>query len=454
VTVYFHNNSSGSFIEIMEKVSNYNIEVKYNNNILLYNSLTDALVCFTDEEYSVVKLLWGDLPEFNREYPLLFEALKKAGFVVDESFNELEYIKLQNKLRVFANSDFHLTINPTLDCNLNCWYCSTEYAKAIHDGGMSRNVVKSIIAHIENIISEQKATSLHLDWFGGEPLMYFDEVIVPISECANTLTIKNNVKFTHHATTNATLMDINRIRKMKELRFTSFQIPIDGNEYRHNRIKHFSNKKGTYRIIIDNINLITDIIPNVNVTLRVNYDKQTLKHIQDIIKDISDESKRHIQVDFQRVWQVPCDEGDMKLLKEVKEIFRLNGLNSDFWAYRPRKFYRCYADRFHQYAINYDGKIFKCTAHDYGDDKVTGVLKSDGRVIWNDELLGILFSRSTFENDRCLACKKLPVCMGPCIQKNYNSRIGNKPLPCISEHAQFSLASYIIEDAKKRNLVR
>jgi uncharacterized protein len=437
----------------MDKISYYNINTEYNDNILLYNTLSDSLICFTKEEFSIIELLLKDLPLFYTEYPVLYEALKKTGFIVNKNYSELDYIKLQNKRSIFANSDFHLTINPTLDCNLKCWYCSTEYAKAKHKGGMNIHTINSVIAHIKNIISEQKATSLHLDWFGGEPLMYFDEVIVPISECANTLTGENSVKFTHHATTNATLMDINRIRKMKELHFTSFQIPVDGNEYRHNKIKYFSNKNATYRIIIDNINLIADIIPNVNITLRINYDRQTLKHIQDIIKDISNESKRHIHIDFQRVWQVPCDGEDMRLLKEVKEIFRLNGLNSDFWAYRPRKFYRCYADKIHQYAINYDGKIFKCTAHDYGDDKVIGTLKSDGRIMWNDELLSILFSNSTFENARCLACKKLPLCMGPCIHKNYNTRINSEPLPCLLENAQFSLESYIQEEAKKRNLI-
>jgi uncharacterized protein len=196
------------------------------------------------------------------------------------------------------------------------------------------------------------------------------------------------------------------------------------------------NKQGTYSDVMNNINMIAEIIPNVDIVLRINYDKQTLKKIQDVLKDIKEENKCQIYVDFQKVWQVPFIENVKYLLKEAKETFRINGLNSDFWAYHPRKFYSCYSDKYHQYAINYDGKVFKCTAHDYGDDKVIGILLPDGKIEWNDALLSSLFSASTFENEQCLTCKKLPVCMGPCIQKNYNSRANNTPLLCVFDYAQ------------------
>ena len=88
----------------MDKISFYNIEVAYGNYILLYNNLTDQLVCFTKEEFSVIGKLLQDLQMFNGEYPLLFEELKKSGFIENENYDELEYIKLQNKRCIFANS--------------------------------------------------------------------------------------------------------------------------------------------------------------------------------------------------------------------------------------------------------------------------------------------------------------------------------------------------------------
>lgn len=438
----------------MDKISFYNIQESIDDNVLLYNTLSDSMVAFTQNEFGIVSSLFENLIEFSSQYPVLYEELKKAGFIISDSFDELEYIKFQNKRRIFANNDFHITINPTLDCNLQCWYCSTEYAKAKHNGCMTPELVDGVKNHIKHVIEEQRATSLVLDWFGGEPLMFFNEVIEPISSYTNDLAEKNSIRFSQHITTNATLLNSNRIQRMRDLRFTSFQIPIDGNEYRHNKIKFFDNKRGTYRSVINNINEIAESILNVRITMRINYDKQTLKHIQDIIQDISETAKQYIQVDFQKVWQIKANDRDVQLLKEIKDIFRLNGLNSDFWAYTPKVFHRCYSDKYHHYAINYNGKIFKCTAQDYGDDKVIGELLSNGEILWNDTLLSKLFSHSTFENERCLNCKRLPICMGPCIIRNFESRINNTPLPCIADYVQYSLSSYIIEEAKKREIIK
>lgn len=411
------------------------------------------MLSLTKNEFSIIQQYLRNLQNFNLDYPILYQELKNSGFIVDKDFNELDYIKLQNKRRIFEDNTYHITINPTLDCNLTCWYCSTEYANATHDGAMTSDMVNSVIAHIERVIRDEKAGALHLDWFGGEPLMYFDKVIIPISTAVNKFIKKYSVRFTQHITTNATLINVDRVNLMKKLNFTSFQIPIDGNQARHDKIKYFNNKDGTYRLVLDNINMITDIIPDAHIILRVNYDKQTLKNILDVIDDISDRSKKNIEIDFQKVWQVPFTDKERDMLKEAKDTFYLNGFNSNFWAYKPQIFFRCYADRYHHYAINYDGRIFKCTARDYGDDKVIGKLLSTGEVEWNEKLLSKMFSKSTFENKRCLACNKLPMCMGPCIQKNYDSQKNNSPLPCNFEYAEYSFSSYIIEEAKKRNLL-
>ena len=436
----------------MDKVSYYNIDVPYQNFHLVYNTFSDSLICFTNEEYEVIKSLMQDLQSFVVEYPLLYAKMKKAGFII-EDYDELEYIKFNNRLCIFEDRSYHLTINPTLDCNLRCWYCSTEYAKAKHHGGMNADMVKAVQNHITQLIVNDKIPSLHLDWFGGEPLLYYDEVIRPITSLSLELVKEYNVNFSQHITTNAVLMNEKMIVDMANLHFNSYQIPLDGNEKHHDTIKFTESKGGTFKQVIENINLLAEIIPNVNITLRINYDKKTLYGIEDIIPLISQNAKKYIHVDFQKVWQICCDEKDMEQLKKVKETFRENGLKSGYWAYTPKQFNRCYSDRLHQYAINYDGRIFKCTAQDYGDDKVIGTLNQNGSIIWKDKLLSELFAHSTFDNDRCLKCKSLPICMGPCIIRNYEARKQSLPIPCVFENAQFSLDSYIIEKAKIRKLI-
>lgn len=436
----------------MDKLSYYNIEISYQNFHLVYNTLFDSLVCFDDEEYQFVKDLEVDLVSFQKEYPTLYNELKESGFIVDD-FNELEYIKFNNHLCVFENQKYHLTINPTLDCNLKCWYCSTEYANAKHHGGMNTETVKAIQNHITKLIQKVKIPALYLDWFGGEPLMFYDEVIRPIALSSLKLTQDYDVHFSQHITTNAVLMTEKMISDMANLHFTSYQIPVDGNEKHHNVIKYTQDRSGTFKTVINNINLLPEIIPNVNITLRINFDKKTLYGIEDIIPLISEKAKKHINVDFQRVWQIKCNEKDREQLKKVKTTFNEHGLKSGYWAYSPHRFYRCYSDKLHHYAINYDGRVFKCTAQDYGDDKVIGTLNQDGSILWKDKRLSELFAYSTFDNERCIKCKSLPICMGPCIIKNYEARKQGLPIPCVFENAEYSLDSYIVEQAKMRKLI-
>jgi len=434
------------------KKSYYNIFVNRLQDRVLYNTLSNSIACFTEEEASEIERLFDNIEEFEETYPTLYESMKQAGFIVDDQ-NELDYIILKNKLSTFEDGTYHITINPTLDCNLKCWYCSTEYKGAKHNGAMSKVTIEAIKRHIMVLIESRKVTHLHLDWFGGEPLMYFYEIMNPIATFAIEQCGSNNVTFTQHVTTNSVFITEEMIEDFKKIRLNSFQIPLDGNEAHHNLIKYNEDKTGTFSSIIKNINTLSEQIPNCHITLRINYDKKTLYGITDIIPLFSETAKRHISVDFQRVWQINCDQKDHEQLEKVKFVFKKNGLNSGFWAYQPGVFNRCYSDRFHHYAINYDGNVFKCTAQDYGEDKIIGRINPDGEISWNTKLLTELFSHSTFDNERCLSCKSLPICMGPCITKNHEARKNGTPIPCVFENAEYALETFIIEQAQNRGLL-
>lgn len=438
-----------------DKVSRYNIEIENENCILLYNTLSNKILPISFKDYASIETLLEYLPEFQGIYPNLYNAFKKSGFIINQEFDELAFIKLENKKRIYCHNNYRITINPTLDCNLKCWYCSVNYTGAKHNKEkMSDEVINNINNHIQFLATTQNAKSITLDWFGGEPLMYFDEVISKISNFTKNIALKNNVTFSQIITTNATLLNIDRIKQMRDFNFAFFQITLDGNEQRHNKIKYYSDKRGTYKDIVNNINLICEIIPNVQVALRINYDMQTLKNIQDILNDISENSKRCITIDFQRVWQVKCTDEIRQLLQKAKQDIKKSGFRSGFWAYRPLTFQRCYADSFHYYVINYNGKIFKCTARDYGDDKVIGILQPTGVIDWNDGLLGKIYESMPFENERCENCNMLPICMGPCVLKNYEARTYNGTVPCLYENAEYSLSSYVIDLARQRNLIK
>jgi uncharacterized protein len=371
-----------------DKISKYNVEMEHTDCMFLYNTLSNALLAISYEEYAVVETLLEHPTIFNDKYPALYQKMKNSGFIIDRDFDEFAYIKLQNKRRIYANSNYHLTINPTLDCNLKCWYCSVDYAGTKHDKGrMSNKTIEQLNKHIEHLVEKEGAKSLLLDWFGGEPTMYYEEVMRKVSDHACRLIKGTTTRFFQHITTNATLLSEERIMEMKEANFSFFQISTDGNEHSHNRVKHFSDKQGTYKKVMENVNLIAELIPEASICLRINYDTQTLKHITDIIPDLSEQCKRSIIVDFQRVWQVSCTEEIKTSLLKAKESFKEAGFKSSHWAYHPQRYQCCYADSLHHYVVNYDGRIFKCTARDYSDQQCIGELKTSSMISWNDNIL-------------------------------------------------------------------
>lgn len=437
-----------------DKLSKYNIEVESTNCMLLYNALTNKLLPVSFQDYAVIETLMEHLPEFRKRYPILYRSFQEAGFIISSDFDELAFIKLQNKKKIFINKDYKITINPTLDCNLSCWYCSVSAAGAKRTKErMVDETIESLNRHIAYLIKRQKLNTLILDWFGGEPLMYFDEVISKVSQFSQKMVSEHHIGFAQQITTNGTLLNQERIRMMKDYHFTFFQITLDGQEAHHNQIRCYSDKKGTYKDIVYNINLLCDIIPDVRVCLRINYDIQTLKNIKEIIRDFSGNGKKRITVDFQRVWQVECTDEMRKLLQEAKEEFKTAGFNSDFWAYKPLAFKRCYADNYNYYVIHYNGKVFKCTARDYGEDLVMGTLQPSGMIDWNEGRLSKMYEKATFEHEECEKCKMLPLCMGPCIQKNYEIRKNGKPFQCLYQDVEYSLSAYITDLAKQRKLI-
>jgi uncharacterized protein len=329
----------------------------------------------------------------------------KAG----QNFNELDQIKMMNRQAIFGNEEYRLTINPTLECNFNCWYCYEEHPA----GKMNKETMNAITKHLKLKIEDKSLRHLNLDWFGGEPLLYFDEIMYPLSSEIKKMVEENEISFASTITTNGYLINKMRIEKFKEIGLTNYQITLDGNEEMHNKIRFDKNKTNTFRTIINNINDLIEYL-DANVTVRINYTEKTLSKINEIIDLFPDHAKHKILVLFQQVWQDSMKK-NISAEKNKKE-FEKRGIKVR--DYEPNtKYYTCYADRLHQAVINFDGKVFKCTARDFNSETPDGELLDNGEIQWNIPSISKRFGSANFENEYCLECTVLPVCMGPCSQK-------------------------------------
>lgn len=432
----------------MEKFSKYLYIANKNGNIILYHPISNQYLKMLESEYQIFLSVTENIELFKKEYPSFYFWLSDKLFIVTDEELELNIIRTMNKKNVFSDKNYWLTINPTLNCNLDCWYCSVkETTKQKFKGGMRQDVIESIIKHIEHMVYEEKITGLHLDWFGGEPLLYFEKVIKPIVAYSNDFTRINNIKLTTHITTNGTLLTPEMIFEFQELKINSFQITIDGSKEKHDAIKYFKNKKiSTFDITIQNIIFLLENIINSTVTLRINFDSKTLNDIQNVLNSFPIELRERIQIDFHRIFQ-------LNKINEINMSYYINkcremGYVSRYWAFRPQRFYTCYSDKFYHAAINFDGNVYKCTARNYSENNQVGKLLSSGRIEYNNKLLE-MFSKANFENEKCTKCKYLPMCFGPCIQSAYESK--NNPFKCYIDDWEMNLEEYIISEYEKNN---
>jgi uncharacterized protein len=427
----------------MNKLSDYNFFIEHEQRIICFNGMSGYSFSFSKKEYERLKEQFDDLISFQIQYDSVFEWLKKWGFIVDEDTNEIDVIKFRNKQAVMSDKFYRLIINPTEECVFNCWYC-TQHKR--NTGYMNEEIQDKIKNHIKFMIDKEKITGLYLDWFGGEPLIYFDEVMYPLAEYAFEAAKQHQLPFTHHVTSNAYLINPAIVQKMKEISLKSFQITIDGDEKRHNSIRNI-NGKPSYKRIMENILLLCEQIPDVNIILRLNFDEKTLflSDMTKVFECIPQKYRQNISVDFQRVWQTKKDamRENPVLLDLYRQCISLGyraGIPGGFELGRQ---FRCYADRYYHSVINYNGKVYKCTLH---MEKEDGILHENGAIEWNKQTLVQLYSNATFENEKCLKCKYLPLCFGPCSQVA-KSKCN---LPCYYDMGEIKIEQFIIEMYKRQ----
>jgi uncharacterized protein len=424
----------------MYKLSNYNYFVEDGSKMIYFNGMSGSVFAMSGKEHEKIIALFDNLLLFKENYPSVFERFLNWGFFVSEDTNEIANLRFKNKKTVFSDKFYRLIMNPTTDCVFNCWYCNQH---SQDKGRMSEETIDKIRKHIDYMVNIDKITGLHLDWFGGEPLMYFNEVMLPISEYGRKVASKNNIPFVNQITTNAYLINEVMVKKMKDIQLKIFQITIDGDEKRHNKIR---NAKGvpSFQRIMQNINLILENIPEVHITLRLNYDDSTLmvSELDKVFSLIPEKYRNKVFPNFQRVWQTvkkhPGNNENKDLIK-LENILEGLGYKAIYTSeFCTGGVIKCYGDKLYNTVIDYDGKVYKCTAN---TQKECGTLDDNGIITWHPDVLTRLYAKAPFENKKCLACKHLPICLATCVQSANES--DEEPARCVLDYAETSVEDFI-----------
>lgn len=377
-------------------------------NTILVNYLNGKLINIDNK---LAKLI--DFDNCNFEYiknlhPNFYNELINNEFIINKNI-VIEDICTKNLLEYYNNQEVvRLTINPTLDCNLRCWYCYENHKK---NTTMSQETIDQIIKYLNKNISDQTKT-IQLSFFGGEPLIKYKNVVLPLCKRIKQFTIQNRINLSIAFTTNATLLSPQRIDELQNIHNNIYlQIPFDGSREQHNKTKHFCNSKGSYDIVLNNIKYAI-MKDEFEVNIRCNYTLENIESFKDLISEFTEyKNKTNFYFDFHKVWQEP---ESAKLQSKYQETLNFLIRHLGIHHLLIDKSSICYADKHSNIIVNYDGGIFKCTARDFTEENKLGFLDNDGNIIQPNNKLNNRNNNILLSS--CRQCKILPIC-NICSQK-------------------------------------
>jgi uncharacterized protein len=394
-------------------LSKYNCFKIYDNTVVGLNLFTKMLFAIHIDKYNKLIFYGQTLEKLQMEEPIFFSAMCKLGMVNDVKFDENinKIMLLRNRKKIFETESYRLMILPTLHCNFNCWYCYEEdRPKRI----MNKTTVNSTIKFIENTIRNK--SRFFLDWYGGEPLLCFDNILKPISEKTKELCDKNNVYLESQITTNGYLLHERMLPLFRDINTQAFQITLNGTKEIHNKVRFQKNTTDSYDRIVNSIILLAEDLEPKKLILRINFAKEYFDSITDIIESFPPFIRKKIMIYIRQIDQDFKNKVSFEEIVEKLTIFENAGFNVEMktCGVIHTHSYACIADKYSQSVINYDGRIFKCHAVNFEKGIEDGVLTKEGEIEWNEQLLSNKLSKATFDNEKCLNCKFLPVCFGVC----------------------------------------
>lgn len=397
------------------KLSKFNTSIFHDEKYIYHNSFTENFLLLEPLLMDLINAaqLEDNALGINEVHPELYDSLVENGFILPKEEDEIE--KVRELIKEIDDNDelFSLMILPTMNCNFKCWYC---YESHIKGSKMTESAVNDIILLINNKINTMENLKyFHLSFFGGEPLLYYKDVVLPIVEHTHRYAKEKGISLYTHFTTNGFLINDEMLIDLVKYQVNSFQITFDGNKESHDKVRFVNKERGSFDEIVSNIKKL--VRNKIKVTLRINYTSENISELNSILlyfDDLTVEERSLITLDMQKVWQESNTIGLFEKAKQIKIAFSKFGFKLPQSSSLNTLRNSCYADKKYQAAINYNGDVFKCNARDFNKSNREGTLSNTGEIEWNEKFYDRMDIK--LKNKPCLECSILPICGGACSQ--------------------------------------
>lgn len=301
--------------------SKYNYYTQDGDKMICLNGISKMVFSVPIDTFNFIKEILADEDKQAQE-PAITERLVEMHFLVNDNKQEIDTL-LENKRKDANSSIYQLILNPTQDCIFRCWYCYETH----RESKMSDTTIDNIKKLVIKVLDREDIDRIMIGWFGGEPLMYFDDIVYPLSIFIKKEAEKRNKSFSCNMTTNGFLLTTEVVRKCSLINLNLLQITLDGDENNHNKTRN-KNGEPSFEKIVDNCIDFCSYLSDNRLALRINYtDKIIQTDFAKVLEVIPENIRPQIDVMFKRVWQTydkKVQKTPLGLLSNVEKLKKMN----------------------------------------------------------------------------------------------------------------------------------
>lgn len=404
------------------KSSKYNYMIKEADKNIMINLFTNSAVqILSNQLETITKILANpNSKTLNKDELKFKQILITQGFLINQKLNEVELLKLKNRITRYGNNTLGLVITPTLKCNFKCPYCYETQTDDVMTDSLADNIIKYIKSEAKN------NKNLVVTWFGGEPLLELKRII-HLSEQIMSISEKHNVKYNAKIISNGYLLNKDVVNKLIECNCKEIQITIDGPKYIHDNRRILKNGKGSFDKIMENLKYAVSKFDVVKI--RVNIDNENAEHIHFLLDTLTP-LKEKIYIGFMTVSKTNSYSDkccSMKEFSEVNSKIFNEAIDRGFKLLRymsstPGTVF-CGANQIKNMVIDPVGQIYTCLVDVGKESRMIGKLNSTGSIDFNFSEMLKWHTWEPFDNEECIECEVLPICMGDV--KGFNTQKKN-----------------------------
>ena len=402
------------------KPSRYNLFFEADDGThLAFNLMTTGLAKLTEQHYRQVQeiLKSPDTYQFNTKAKReLRDKLIRGGFLVPDGVDELDVLRVRHMASRFDPSRLKLTILPTLKCNFRCIYCY----EARKDMTMDRRTEEDLVEFVRK--KTERAQSLTINWYGGEPLLALD-TITRLHREFKDICEANGCRYTPGGIiTNGYLLKREVAERLRDMNVETVQVTLDGPRDVHDKRRPLSNGKGTFDRIIENLCDVVGVLKRISI--RVNVDRTNadrVLEILDVIEERGLKGKVAIYIAKVMAHTEACANmgGDCLVDQEYTELevkLAKQGLERGFNLVKyPRvKYNYCEATEVNSFVVGPTGYLYKCWSDPGNPDEAVGHISDARKYSEKKKNVYKWLAWNVFEREECRECKLLPVCLGGC----------------------------------------